>query len=435
MTVTEDALKEIDKHWAVTSVDFSCRKKAEKSAQFCYLRKTVGEQLLFNFDNEDNADFIKRLATSYEIAAIEGIQSLLNPSSEGGERAKQAQAGANRCFDLLKIHVIPSKNEEKIFHVLHLSALAYCADRWPDIRRWMTEHADEIKLTNENEANWDKFLLFQIYECWIRLLRKRQWEDLHEIYDIINKLRQEQENKEEELFSASENSDNRATALRLISLYHWAKATEILATFILQGEPTSPQSELDQHFESAYKAAQASYDPAFEALLRWLHVAARRMVAGSVWWVSQAVNSRVSKFIQTVTKSRSLFELLPPQRSAIQEQSLLDPASRAVVIDLPTSGGKTTLAQFRILQALNQFWEDGGWVAYVAPTKALVSQITRRLRSDFNPIGVNVEQLTGAIEIDQFEEVLLTSTDNKTSFHVLVATPEKLSLVIRNKKI
>ena len=65
-----------------------------------------------------------------------------------------------------------------------------------------------------------------------------------------------------------------------------------------------------------------------------------------------------------------MFELLPPQRAALLEQGLLDQAKTAVVVDLPTSGGKTLLAQFRILQALNQFDADNGWGAHVASTKA-----------------------------------------------------------------
>ena len=128
-----------------------------------------------------------------------------------------------------------------------------------------------------------------------------------------------------------------------------------------------------------------------------------------------------------------MFELLPPQRAALLEQGLLDQAKTAIVIDLPTSGGKTLLAQFRILQALNQFDADDGWVAYVTPTRALSAQLTRRLRKDFGPIGVRVEQLTGAVEIDAFEERLLS--DAEVPFHVLVATPEKLSLIVRNGKV
>ncbi len=126
-----------------------------------------------------------------------------------------------------------------------------------------------------------------------------------------------------------------------------------------------------------------------------------------------------------------MFELLPPQRAALLEQGLLDQAKTAIVVDMPTSGGKTLLAQFRILQALNQFNADNGWVAYIAPTRALSAQITRRLRKDFEPVDIRVEQLTAAV--DAFEEKLLA--DNDRPFHILVATPEKLSLVIRNKKV
>ena len=55
----------------------------------------------------------------------------------------------------------------------------------------------------------------------------------------------------------------------------------------------------------------------------------------------------------------------PAAAAALQEQGLLDPSSQAVVVDLPTSAGKTVLAEFRILQALNQFDAEQGWVAYV----------------------------------------------------------------------
>jgi replicative superfamily II helicase len=141
------------------------------------------------------------------------------------------------------------------------------------------------------------------------------------------------------------------------------------------------------------EASVNAYDAQFEVLLRWLHAASRQMVIGSIWWVAKAVNSRVTRFVKNITKQQAMFELLPPQRSALQEQGLLDQAITAIVVELPTSGGKTLLAQFRILQALNQFDEVNGWVAYVAPTRALTSQIARRLRRDFEPIGVRVEQL------------------------------------------
>ena len=226
-------------------------------------------------------------------------------------------------------------------------------------------------------------------------------------------------------------------ALRLIAFYHWAKATEVLARYVLQGEPRGVHALLDKHFEAATDAATVCGDATLEILMRWLHATSRQMVSGSLWWVAHSINSRVTRFVGSVTKHQAMFELLPPQRAALQEQGLLDVAATAVVIDLPTSGGKTLLAQFRILQALNQFAERGGWVAYVVPTKALGNQITRRLRRDFSSIGLRVEQLTGAVEIDAIEEALLSSTEtgDTRAFDILVATPEKLQLIIRNKKI
>jgi replicative superfamily II helicase len=159
------------------------------------------------------------------------------------------------------------------------------------------------------------------------------------------------------------------------------------------------------------------------------------MITSSLWWGTRTVNSRVTDFVRTLTRRehQAMFEFLPPQRAALLEEGLLDQAKTAIVIDMPTSGGKTLLAEFRILQALNQFDALKGWVVYVAPTRALSAQITRRLRRDFEPINIRVEQLTGAVEVDAFEEELLT--DQQRPFSVLLSTPEKLSLVIRNKKV
>jgi len=201
---------------------------------------------------------------------------------------------------------------------------------------------------------------------------------------------------------------------------------------MMQGEPVTIHGQLDKHYENSIEAALCANDTEFETILRWLHCASNYMVDGSVWWIARAINSRTTDFVKYVTKNRSLFEMLPPQKAAIREQGLLDQAATAIAVEMPTSGGKTLLAEFKLLQALNKFDQEKGWVAYVAPTKALVSQITRRLRKDFNE-KIRVEQLSAAIEIDAYESELLESDDR--SFDVIVSTPEKLNLVIKNDKV
>ena len=88
------------------------------------------------------------------------------------------------------------------------------------------------------------------------------------------------------------------------------------------------------------------------------------------------------------------------------------------------------LAEFRILQAINTSGNDGK-IAYVVPTRALVNQITSRLRRDLGAesLNVKIEKMSGAVEIDGFEDSLITGG---RPFNVLVTTPEKLNLLIRH---
>ncbi|HDY7882146.1 TPA: DEAD/DEAH box helicase [Vibrio vulnificus] len=431
MTLSFEQLQSVDNHWAVQAIDSATRDSAFDAAKDGLVHSALGS--LFTGANiEVDYASIEQVASAYELAAIEGITTLLSPSSAEQQTKNLAIAGANKAFGLMRVLPIPEDTDQRVFHVLHMAGLAYAGDRWTDLRRWFEEHEQQLQVPSVADVAWNKRVVFRLFDAWVRLLRKRSWDDLDQIAEIIVGLRHDQASHERDFLDQAQGVARQSEAIRLVSLYHWAKATERLATYMLQGEPLAIESELDQHFEAALKAAQLSCDTKLEMLLRWLHVSSRKMVEGSVWWVAHSVNSRVTRFVGHVTRHKSMFELLPPQRAALQEQNLLDPASRAVVIDMPTSGGKTQLAQFRMLQALNQFADDGGWIAYVAPTRALVSQITRRLRSDFGPLGIKVEQLTGAIEVDAFEDALLGEQE---AFQVLVATPEKLQLVMRNKKV
>lgn len=434
MILLQQDLEALEEHWAVASIPPEQRKRAYEVAQARLVQGALRDQLHLDFKNLGSDDeFLERLAAAYEVAAAEGLDALLHASRERTGQIRQTQAGSFRAFEIRRALAIPHESLERVLFILQLGSLAYVGDRWADLRRWLFEHTKESEVPNVASLPWDQRVLFRIYDGWLRLFRKDSWNDLHGVADVIAGLRAEQSQYEAALLKEKTAAETQSLALRLVALYHWARATEQLSKYMLQGEPARISQELDLHFEKAVGAALVSADMAMEMLLRWLHVAARQMVAGSVWTATAGINSNVTRFVRSITSSsRPMIELLPPQRSALAEQGLLDPASRAVVVDLPTSGGKTTLAQFRILQALNQFAQDKGWVAYVAPTRALVAQLLRRLRRDFSPLGIHVEQVSGGVEIDSFEEDLFRQQDG---FHVLLATPEKLSLIVRNGKL
>ena len=436
MSVLQGSIKQLESHWAVKAIPEQERIRAAEIVNERLVTGAVGRQIEFSFaKNDTDDDLLRKVALAYELAAIEGLDEISRTTNPDTKLGDQSGAAAYCAFDYRRLFEVPSTPPERVFHVLQLSALAYCGDRWSDLRRWYRENDAVISAPSVADVPWDRRLLYRLFDCWVRLFRKHGWDDLDQIREIIAGLREDQKQYEQVVLTKSPSSDPAQKALLLVALYHWARGTEALAEYMLQGSPQNIYTLLDKHFEAAVAAATASADVQFEVILRWLHAAGHIMVANSVWWATRTVNSRVTNFVRSITKRehQALFELLPPQRAALLEQGLLDQAKTAIVIDMPTSGGKTLLAQFRILQALNQFDADKGWVVYIAPTRALSAQITRRFRRDFEPIGIRVEQLTGAIEVDAFEEQLLSETDK--AFDVLVATPEKLSLVIRNKKV
>lgn len=436
MSLSPQTLDAIRGHWAVRAVKQTDVERSERIANYRLARRAVGSQIDFSFAESADANaLLDRVSLAYRVVATEGLDSLGDESSSNSSERELAVAGCHRAFGLLRVMPCPESTLGRLFHVFEVSALAYCGERWSDLRRWYQENRDTLQTPAVDGEPWDRRLLYRIFECWVRLFRKGGWIDLDGVQQVVADLRKDQQEHESSLLKNPGDHGNRGIAFRLVALYHWAKATELLGIYIVQGDPPGILGELDMHFERAVSAAEASRDMQHELVLRWLHATAKVMVRNSLWWATRTVNSKTTHFVRSVTQreQQAMFELLPPQRAALSEHGLLDQAKTAVVVDLPTSGGKTLLAQFRMLQALNQFDADHGWVAYVAPTKALAAQLTRRLRRDFGPIDIVVEQLTAAVDIDAFEDELLQGTERK--FHVLVATPEKLSLVVRNNRV
>ncbi len=424
-------------HWALEAIGQSRLAEASRIVNETLAMRSLGKQIAFDYVHDENQiELLERVAVAYELMAIDGLDELSRPEGSNRELRVQTVSACSSAFEIRRLQELPDDDLQRILAVLQLCATAYCGDRWTDLSRWFNENSDSLStaLGSGDSAGWDKRLLIQLFDCWIGIFRKNGWDDLNRVGGYVSILRSEQGIYESSLLEGNAGPQARSLALRLAALYHWAKASEIIAIYILEGQPASPFPELDKHMEAAYTAAAVSGDNQLEMIIRWLHAAARVMITNSLWFATRAVSSKTSEFVRNLTtrSAQSMFELLPPQRTALAEQGLLDQAKTAIVIDLPTSGGKTLLAEFRILQALNQFGEERGWVAYVAPTRALTAQISRRLRKDFEPVGIRIEQLSSAIELDSFEEKILS---DESAFDVLVTTPEKLSLIIRNQKV
>jgi len=362
--------------------------------------------------------------------ALEVYELVLIDLWNNKEKKDEFSAFSKKCFDILQVFPIPSDDILKIKHVLKLVVYSYMSEKWEDGRRFLIEENDVWEIGVDKEDSWDELLFKKIYLAILYLVRKNSWEDLRNAVELINDLRKEQKKYEESYLNSIDPEFKKGAALEIASFYHLARSVEILGKFMLEGEPASDKviSELEYHLDKGIKLCDVSSNFEFSLLLRLLLSMFKKMVFNSIWRVAERINSRITNFVKTLTKaSKPVYELLYPQRAAILEMGLLDPASRGIVVNLPTSSGKTLIAEFKILQALNQF--EDGWIAYTVPTRALVNQITNRLRKDLGSesMKLSVEKMSGALEIDFFEEKLI----EEKSFDILVTTYEKLNLLIR----
>ncbi|MFZ5508106.1 MAG: DEAD/DEAH box helicase [Pseudomonadota bacterium] len=108
--------------------------------------------------------------------------------------------------------------------------------------------------------------------------------------------------------------------------------------------------------------------------------------------------------------------------------SQIEAATRAadqsdnLVVSLPTSAGKTRIAELCILRCL----AGGKRVVFITPLRALSAQTETTLQRTFGPLGKTISALYGSVGVSGFDE------DAIRERHIVVATPEKLDFALRN---
>ncbi|MEN1599767.1 hypothetical protein AAIG97_32970, partial [Pseudomonas aeruginosa] len=109
-------------HWALLALGEADRVEGLAQADEQLARMSLKGVLSSPEDSPIDLARLERLATACELAAIEGLESLIHLArTEQGIKLKiQAQAGAHRAFGILRVLPIPVECvEARIFHVLH----------------------------------------------------------------------------------------------------------------------------------------------------------------------------------------------------------------------------------------------------------------------------------------------------------------------------
>ncbi len=112
------------------------------------------------------------------------------------------------------------------------------------------------------EVPWDQRLLYRLFEGWISSVpQTKLGRSGSNSGDCGRSAKIKNNTNYYCLTKGSQVADH------AVALYHWAKGTEILAPFLLQGDSGNPFSQVDKHFEAGARAATASGDAQREVLL------------------------------------------------------------------------------------------------------------------------------------------------------------------------
>ncbi|HOV32652.1 MAG TPA: DEAD/DEAH box helicase [Candidatus Hydrogenedens sp.] len=333
-------------------------------------------------------------------------------------------------FDISSYFDYEIRNENDILEIFKIIIFGYLSEHSHFVRNFVISkiNIDTVPVPDK----WNLRLLYSIFKSVLYLIKKDNWKDISNVVDSINNLRSEQRKFEHNYLNQVREESQSYGVTELVSLYHFAKVVDILASYLLEGNPNDAENKIEYHFRVASEFAEISQNISLFLLYKYFKEFAIKLIRNTIWYNLKGVNHLVSMFNKFTTKKESggIFELLYPQKHSLRE-GLLNPDKRSIVITLPTSSGKTLIAEYKILQALNNFKQRGGWVAYLVPTKSLINQVYSRLKQDFESLDLKVEKASGSIEIDGFEVGLVENKGDNTNFDVLVTTYEKMNLLVR----
>lgn len=145
------------------------------------------------------------------------------------------------------------------------------------------------------------------------------------------------------------------------------------------------------------------------------------------FWTNIPTESGViwREYVESLSfQKQPVIELWPSQIEAINKGLIckIDDC----VIKMPTSSGKTLIAEMAILQSL--IMKVNKKCIYIAPYKSLAVEVRDKLEKNIGNLGYTINVMYGEYDVDGFEDDIIEENN------ILVLTPEKLDLIIRENE-
>lgn len=276
--------------------------------------------------------------------------------------------------------------------------------------------------------NWKYKVITQSLIAFILLVRKKDgFQDIRKAIALILTLREEQSKFEEKYIEESNAYSPEKSIIDITGAYHLSKAVFETAQYLMQGYGYKGKHTdiVKRHIDFAKQVFEQNVE--MSELITQLGRGLLIVMQNSIWSNTSNLSENIKKLCKWKAETKNFIDLLPSQKDALS-RSWLDAASKVKVLQMPTSAGKTLLAEFHILFTKSLL--PNSTIIYIVPSRALVNQIYYELNEDFAAFGLNIQKTVSATELAPIEDESLVE-----KIDILVSTPEKIDLLQRRKHI
>ena len=347
-----------------------------------------------------------------------------------GESEDEAIKLYKKSYDIWKtIWYSDKNNDDYIKQLFYLVSTGIISNSLAEVRMILMEINLDEYIQKPYTREWPKYLENNIYLILLILIRKKDgWNDIQLVDQIIQNIQHIQKSNEEAYLAKLEEKELYNVICWIGALLNILEAIEEYKKYILTGKPENVERVITRYCIDSQELLKETNRDDKNFLFILIEKLLKKMVGMSLWSSISGISEKIDKYVQMLTdesNNKPIFELWPSQQQAISK-NLFDINKTAVVVQMPTSAGKTLIGKFYILQTLNLYADAK--IAYIVPTRALVNQVKRDLRYDFNKLEINVEISIPYNDIEGMEdELLLKDTD------IIITTPEKLDILMKSR--
>lgn len=340
---------------------------------------------------------------------------------------------ASRVFDRWLAYVTAAYPRRliELRDLFHMSTSALWARRPTELRHVLRLDpiSAVIDLSVSSDQGWPSRVRETVSRALMLVARQSGRDDVEKARRCLDELRKLQRSVEIDWLEEAERPQQ--SALELLALYHCAQATIVLSNYVLdgafigaKGRAVNVGTELRTLLQKSGEYADLSSEPGLMTWTKSVALMIEKLRADSIWASGLNINQKIDQLVRSFSqRDGAILSMLPSQQDALGK-NLLDAQREAMVLQMPTSSGKTLMAELAILQTLSSY--ATAKVVYLTPTRALATQVKRTLAADFGDLDIEVTAAGSAFEEDPFELALLQSASG-----VIVSTPEKLDLLLR----